>query len=253
MKRNLILVILSILVLNACSSSSYQERSDSIYQVSILDALMMGVYDGNTSFKKLKTFGDFGLGTFNALDGEMVFVDGQFYRITSDGIAHRVQDTSRTPFSVVTHFSADTSFTLESISKTELFEIIDKSLTSPNIPVAIKISGDFASIRTRSVPRQSKPYPLLSEVLINQPEFVFENTSGTLAGFRMPEYMENINAPGYHFHFITSDKSAGGHLLDFNALSLTVEMDYKQMIEVLIPADNTFRTVDLKNQTGDYH
>jgi acetolactate decarboxylase len=252
MWRRLLLIFLSTLIFQNCNVSNRQPVVDTIYQVSVLDALMAGVYDGNTTFQELKTHGDFGLGTLHALDGEMVYVDGTFYQISSAGIAHRIADTLTTPFAVVTFFDADTSFTLESVTKTGLLNIIDDRLRSLNIPVAIKIVGNFNSIRTRSVPRQQKPYPPLLDVFSDQPEFIFENTAGTLAGFRLPEYMQNINAAGYHFHFITEDKSAGGHLLDCEANQVTVEIDYKQMLKILIPDDIAFRTVELQNQAENY-
>jgi len=227
---------------------------DSIYQVSILDALMTGIYDGETSIEELKTHGDFGLGTFNALDGEMIVLGGEVYQIASDGVAQRIADSIRTPFAVVTFFTADTIISIkESIGKHQLENAIDKLLTGRNIPTAIKITGDFSSIQTRSVPRQSRPYPLLLDVLKNQPEFSLKNVSGTIAGFRLPVYMKNINAPNYHFHFITTDHSAGGHLLDFTARNLIIEIDTKHHIAIQLPHDDDFRDVSLENDTGTYH
>jgi len=226
---------------------------DSIYQVSILDALMAGIYDGEISIEELKTHGDFGLGTFNALDGEMIVLGGEVYQIAADGVVYESADSIRTPFAVVTFFTADTTISIkESIDKHQLKNAIDQLLAGRNIPAAIKITGDFSTIRTRSVPRQSRPYPPLLDVLKNQPEFTLENVSGTIAGFRLPAYMKNINAPNYHFHFITDNESAGGHLLDFTARNLTIEIDTKHYIAIQLPHDDDFRDVNLENDTGIY-
>ena len=46
-------------------------------QYSTIDALLSGVYDGNMSVAELKTRGNFGLGTFNGIDGEMIIVENK--------------------------------------------------------------------------------------------------------------------------------------------------------------------------------
>jgi hypothetical protein len=48
------------------------ERAHEIYQSSTLTARLDAVYDGGLTYAELEEHGDFGLGTFNALDGEMV-------------------------------------------------------------------------------------------------------------------------------------------------------------------------------------
>lgn len=229
-------------------------KQDTIYQVSILDALMTGIYDGETTIKELKTHGDFGLGTFNALDGEMIVLDREVYQIAADGVTKKIEDSIKTPFAVLTFFIADTVICIkDTVDKQQLETVIDHLLSGRNIPIAIKITGDFLNIRTRSVPRQTRPYPPLPDVLKNQPEFALKNVTGTIAGFRLPVYMKNINAPNYHFHFITTDRSAGGHLLDFTARNLTIEIDTKHHIAIQLPHDNDFRNMDFDKDAGVYH
>jgi len=50
-----------------------------LFQTSTIDALLEGEYDGDISFAELEERGDFGLGTLEALDGEMIALDGGFY------------------------------------------------------------------------------------------------------------------------------------------------------------------------------
>ncbi|NLO29340.1 MAG: alpha-acetolactate decarboxylase, partial [Methanosarcina mazei] len=59
--------------------------SDVLYQVSTIDALLLGVYDGVLPVSDLKTHGDFGIGTFDGLEGEMLALDGNYYQIKTDG------------------------------------------------------------------------------------------------------------------------------------------------------------------------
>ena len=72
------------------SAQGKGRHADTLYKVSTLDALLAGDYDGRIDFRRLKCHGNFGLGTFDALDGEMVAVDGSFYHVRVDGIATRV-------------------------------------------------------------------------------------------------------------------------------------------------------------------
>src|SRR5215210_4372892 len=83
-----------------------------LFQTSTVDALLEGKYDGDVSFAELEARGDFGLGTLDALDGEMICLDGNFYQIKSDGRAYPVDGRARTPFAVVTVFEPDMSETL---------------------------------------------------------------------------------------------------------------------------------------------
>src|ERR687894_801348 len=75
-----------------------------LFQTSTVDALLEGKYEGDVSFAELEGNGDFGLGTFDALDGEMICLDGTFYQVRADGRANAVDGKARTPFAVVTVF-----------------------------------------------------------------------------------------------------------------------------------------------------
>src|SRR3712207_6714397 len=72
-----------------------------LFQTSTIEALLDGNYEGDVTFAELEERGDFGLGTFDALDGEMVCLDGDFYQVRADGLAYAVDQRSKTPFPVV--------------------------------------------------------------------------------------------------------------------------------------------------------
>lgn len=88
-------------------------QNDVLYQVSTIDALLEGLYDGELTIKELKEKGDTGLGTFNTLDGEMIVIDGEVYQIRADGLAYLADDTMRTPFAAVTGFVADETIVMQ--------------------------------------------------------------------------------------------------------------------------------------------
>ena len=76
--------------------SSPSQRHD-IFQVSVMSALLDGVYDGEMTIGELLTHGDFGLGTFDALDGELLVLDGEAHQLHADGGARRADPAIRTP------------------------------------------------------------------------------------------------------------------------------------------------------------
>ncbi|MDQ3864984.1 MAG: acetolactate decarboxylase [Actinomycetota bacterium] len=186
-----------------------------LFQTSTVDALLEGKYDGDVSFAELGARGDFGLGTLEALDGEMICLDGTFYQVKSDGRAYPVDGRARTPFAVVTIFEPDVSHTLSTPMDFEaLRDYLDGVVGGAAVCCAIRVDGRFEYVKTRSVPRQHKPYPPLVEVVKYQPTFELYDVSGSLVGFRFPDYAQGLNVSGYHFHFITANWSAGGHVLE---------------------------------------
>jgi acetolactate decarboxylase len=225
MKR-LLATLLVLIVGIASSGLLYAQSSDhSIFQLSTLNALKQGVYDGETTFGELRKHGDFGLGTLNGLDGEMLALNGEFFQIKADGKVHLIPDSDRTPFAVVTFFQPDMKLSLSRVSDMkELQETLDRMLPAGDRPLAIRIDATFAYSKVRSVPRQEKPYPGLEDALKQQTEFELKNVRGTVLGFRFPTYMDGVNVAGYHFHFLTADKKAGGHLLDCSTESADVDV-----------------------------
>jgi len=226
-------------------------EGDTIFQTSTIDALMEGVYDGNFTYGELKKHGDFGLGTLNDLDGEMVGLNGVFYQVRSDGKVFVVPDDARTPFAAVTFFEPDRSLTLaKPLTCNELESYIETLFPSKNIFYAVKIEGSFDHIKTRSVPRQKKPFPPLTEVVKHQSYFELDKANGTMAGFWFPAYMKDINAAGFHLHFITDDRQAGGHVLDCTVSSVKIEIDYSRDLDLSLPETSGFYNADLTEPSG---
>lgn len=242
--RYLLLTMLSVVAISGYSYS--EENQDLLFQVSAINALLEGVYDGDISYGQLRRYGNFGIGTFNSLDGEMIGLDGKFYQITAQGLANVVDDEMKTPFAVVTFFEPDRTVLLpETLDYGKLEEYLDRLLPTKNIFYAIKIEGVFEYVKTRSVPRQNKPYLPLVEVLKNQPTFEFRKVKGTVVGFRCPLYVTGINVPGYHLHFIREDRKAGGHLLECRLENVRVEIDHTLQFYMVLPEDVEFYKADL--------
>lgn len=228
-------------------SSAVCFASDEVLtQVSTIDALMAGLYDGNTTLGDLKKNGDVGLGTLQRLDGELILLDGIFYQVKVDGTVVRPDLSTRTPFAVVTFFSADRSLRIiEGSNFQDFTESTEKWFPSRNIFYAVKLKGSFRSVKTRSVPIQKKPYPPLAEIVKTQPVYELKNITGTMIGFWCPPFVKGINVPGYHLHFISTDGKAGGHVLDFSVGSVTAEFDDTRELFLILPDDNDFDKIDL--------
>ncbi len=243
-RRSTLIYALFIFLLTCVAGQAADRKV--LFQTSTIQALMNGVYDGDYSFGDLQRHGDFGLGTFQALDGEMVAVDGRFYQVKTDGAAYPVAPTQKTPFSEVTFFRADKTLNLtEPLDLKQLEQYLTDRLPSMNFPYAIRITGKFSFIRTRSVPRQARPYPLLVEVVKNQAVFEFREVDGVIVGFYHPKYLAGINVAGYHLHFLTRDHRAGGHLLDCRIKEARVELDRMDEVHLRLPGNAAFSQTDL--------
>ncbi len=225
MKRLVWLLAAVFLLWGAAETTYSGSGAGLVFQISPLEALMRGDYDGPTTFGELKQKGDFGLGTLNGLDGEMVALDGRFYQVRFDGKVIEVEDSEKTPFAVVTFFKATKKSPISrKLEKKTLEVAIDRLLDSKEHFTAVRVGGDFRYIKVRSVPRQNKPYVPLMDVLQRQAVFELKDVKGTLVGFRFPAYAKGVNVPGYHFHFLTEDRTAGGHVLACTVENCTVEI-----------------------------
>src|SRR5919205_2545526 len=130
-----------------------------LFQTSTIDALLEGKYDGDVSFAELEDRGDFGLGTLEALDGEMIALDGDFYQVRSDGLAYAIDKRAKTPFAVVTFFEPNLSRKLATPLDLRTFcARLDHLLGAEASCYAVRVDGHFESVKTRSVPRPRNPY-----------------------------------------------------------------------------------------------
>ncbi len=245
-----LLVLLALAALHLPSSALAELPSptgpDVLYQVSTIEALLDGQYDGQATLSQLAEHGDLGLGTFNGLDGEMIVLDGRFFQVRADGKAYAASPETRTPFAAVTRFQPKETYTLTDVaSLDDLQQRLLEKLPGPNIFYALRVTGEFAYAKTRSVPRQTKPYPPLADVTKTQPTFEFHDTAGTLVGFYCPAFAGKLNVPGFHLHLLTQDETAGGHLLNLRAAKLNVAVDATPGFFLALPAGEAFQQVDL--------
>lgn len=220
-----------------------------IYFCAPVNALVEGIYQQRIPFSEIKRHGDFGLGTFDHLDGEMVMLDEEVYQITSDGVAARVSDDTLTPFSCVVFYQPVSHDRLEhACSYPAFLKWLNSLFPSPNIFYAIRVEGRFSRIKVRSVPRQESYRPL-AEVAIDQPTFEYTDAEGTLVGFYTPPFMGSLSVPGMHLHFLSSDRKTGGHLLECCPGGVTVGVQFLTTLELGMPMSFDYLTCDFQRDT----
>jgi acetolactate decarboxylase len=228
------------------------EGEVNLFQVSTIDALMDGAYEGQVSFAQLARQGDLGLGTFQGLDGEMVALDGQFYQVKSDGRVLPVAPVMKTPFANVVRFKPQHTLELRgALSLDELYLAIDRALPSPNLFYAVRIDGAFQYLKARSVSAQQRPYPKLVDVVKKQSVFEFNQVTGTVLGFRCPAFVKGVNVPGWHLHFIDQARAAGGHVLELKVVDPRVQITVASRFTMVLPQQGEFMDRDLAVDRGE--
>jgi acetolactate decarboxylase len=225
-----------------------------LYQVSTIDALMQGVFDGVQTVGEIRKKGDFGIGTFDALDGEMIVLDGVVYQAKADGHIYTAADSQTTPFATVTYFDRDHSAITDRPMNLSVFAstMADK-LPTGNMVYAVQMHGTFPSMKVRAIPAQHKPYPTLANASTTQSVYTYSDTPGTVIGFYTPVFFKGINVAGYHLHFISDDRKTGGHILDLTIpANTTVEYDVTPGFAMALPTSGDFTGVDLSQDlSGD--
>ena len=224
-------------------------RAGALYMCAPVNALIEGIYEQKLPISGILAHGDFGLGTFDNLDGEMIILDGDVYRITGDGHVMLVDAGEKTPFACVTFYRPLSHDDLEGeIGYNGFLDWLQRLLPSPNLCYAIRVEGLFSNVRVRSVPRQESYRPLV-EVTKDQPVFEFHDIDGTLAGFYTPSFMGSVNVPGLHLHFLSRDRAHGGHLLECSPRDVRAGVQFLTSIEVSLPMSFDFLTCDFLRDT----
>jgi len=226
-----------------------QRPERNLHHFNFRTAFMSGFYEGEFTMQSLAQKGDFGLGTFNNLDGEMIVLDGKVYRATADGKAIEVVDPNiKTPSAMVTFFQADRQVYFESTAKGELIEWIKENLDTEKDMYALKITGTFNTLKARSQnPVFSKPFPEIEAIVDNMVYHDLEYVSGTLVGFQLPPYLENVNYPGLHFHFI-GDEPLGGCAPDFSIRKASLSIMRMNSFSVDIPQNEDYYNLDMNEE-----
>lgn len=231
------------------STNTENQDRDVMYQVSLLQSLVYGDYCGSIALGELKQHGDVGIGTFDGLNGELILLDGEAYRAAGDGTVCAVADDVTIPFSVVTFMDSDETKSLKEIPD---FDVLERELDQmvarrgKNRFYMIRIDGMFHEVNVRSVYAQEGPYRRLTDVMAHdQTFFDYESIEGTIVGLYCPPYMSHLNAVGWHLHFVSKDKTKGGHILGLKIADALLTWDDTDAFQMRLPQSEAFSGFDL--------
>ncbi len=235
--RNLTLLSLFVVaVLSGCKGDNTPREPREMLQVATFDYFAGGQYDGVYPLAALLEQADFGIGTIDGLDGEMYVKNGTASRVDDTGEVLFVEQDASVPFAMLCRFEPDTTFVFTPSGAETLYEHIDRVVGDPAQLLAVEIDGNFSSITTRSVPRQQKPFKTILEI-VAQDQQVFDcgASQGAAVGYRIPDRLADVNAAGYHIHYISQDRSQGGHVLSFEPENVTVSIQKLDGIRLVWP------------------
>jgi acetolactate decarboxylase len=222
-----------------------------LFQVSTSAALVEGLYQGAVRVSRLLRHGDFGLGTFIDLDGEMVVLEGVCYRAVSDGAVTTVEGDRLIPYAVVTRFSVEFAKRSQQVNRfSDLVAVCDRLRSSENVFYAFRVEGKFSFVKTRvmkAVPQGTG----LKAASSGQEEFTFEDQEGTLVGLWSPGFAGSFSVPGYHFHFLSADRKRGGHVLECRAVDVTIGGCAMHEMHVSLPETAEFLKADLSRNPSE--
>lgn len=233
-------------IARTATAFKHQHPDRVLYQSSLMSALLSGVYEGDTTMADLLEHGDFGLGTFNHLDGELIAFNSNIFQLRGDGSARRATPEQKTPFAVMTFFNPTNEYVIDRPhGRGQIHAVIDAAVASQNTFCALRIDGEFSRVETRTVPEQHRPYKPMQEAIEAQPTFHIEHSHGVLIGFLTPAYMQGINVAGYHEHFINQQRSSGGHVLDYQVERGVLTFGTVEKLLIDFPQDSDFLHANL--------
>ncbi len=232
-------------VIQAALAAELDINHHTLFQVSTSTALVQGIYNGCMTVSEIKKHGNFGLGTFDELDGEGIMLNGEVWQAKSDGSLALAADDALAPFWTTTIFTPQSELILENVTSwADLCQQIDGLRTSSNIFTSICISGVFEHVQYRVACKSEQGVDLVSATNA-QAVFDVSNCKGTLVGFWTPAYAKTLNVPGYHLHLLSDDRKFGGHVLEITATDLQVTLAEETDFKIALPESAEFLQADL--------
>ena len=215
-------------------------------QVSLFSVLLSGRYGGVISLADVKQLGNMSIATMDRLDGEMQMIDGVVYQACADGHVYLPGDDETIPFGTIAQFHAEQSVQLADIPSYERFEeYMAERCPQENTPLAIHFTGDFHRMIVRAVARQERDGIGLAEAAKNEAVFDLPDCSGDLVGFRLPGYVNGVNAPGWHLHFVDTARQHGGHVVNFSMCNGELRFCHADDFQIHLPAPEALSGLDL--------
>ena len=214
-------------------------------QFAVLDALLAGAYESGLPVGEARSIGDFGLGCVDHLGGEVVILDGAVIECTLDRPPMAMDDDDVLPFAIVCRFPDLAPVGMGERDLAGFAASVEGALTSRNLFHAVRFDGVLSEVRVRITPRQRHPLPKLAEVTSHQVETTRRAVRGTVVGFWTPAIYQGIAVAGLHLHFLSEDRSFGGHVLDLAVDAGELRVAAYAGFDLRLPTDEVFLRTEL--------
>lgn len=222
-----------------------------IQQFSFVDALVAGLFDGAFDAATVAAAGTLGVGCGDALDGELVLIDGELFVCRAEGVS-RVEPTASIPFAEVADFAPTYQRAVTGPLTEAAFEaLVDEIVPSHNLFYAIRVDGEFESVTVREAVRQQKPFRGLAEAVGDQHESTIGETRGTLLGFKGPDVFQGLSVADYHLHYLSDDRQQGGHSMDFVLREGTLRIEAYANFTLRLPQVASYLDAELDDIEAD--
>jgi acetolactate decarboxylase len=216
------LSVLALSALAGCAAPVSQRLAPSAVTL-----LTPGQSAGGVPVSWMKGHGDFGLGAWGDAEGEMIVLDGTIYQVASDGRVRATTAPGRavTPFAVVATLRNDLAgCILDSVENlADLRARLDAALPATDEIVAVRMEGQFRSIRLSGVPVAALPSSRPAGQGDGAASRECRDIKGTLVAFRFPAPAGQKSVPAWHIHFLSADRAVGGHVLEADTESFCFE------------------------------
>jgi acetolactate decarboxylase len=192
------------------------------------------------------------VGCGDALDGELLLLDGELWVCRGDGQVLRVADDDLLPFAEVATFEPTFTRTLTGPLGEKAFEqLVDGLVPSDNLFYAIRVDGAFDRMTVREAVRQQLPYPGLADAVKNQHENTIGATTGTMLGFKGPDVFQGLSVADFHLHYIDEARGFGGHVMDFELRSGMLRLEAFSTFTLHIPEVASYLEAELDELDSD--
>jgi acetolactate decarboxylase len=222
-----------------------------LFQVSTAGALVAGRYGGAVSTAVILQHGDFGLGTFAALEGEMIVIDGRVYRAKGDGDLLEADLDALAPFAVVTRFVPDIDTTISAAPTLQrLYALCDVARASSRVFFAVRLDGRFDSVLTRAARPPQESAHFVDDAKMQRAS-TFSDVDGTLIGIWSPGVSSALRESSYHFYFLSQDRTKGGHLLECASRELRLRLGKLTDFHLALPSHGGLSEAGMNGYAND--
>jgi acetolactate decarboxylase len=222
-----------------------------VHQFSFVDALVVGLYEGAFEARRVIEHGDLGLGCGDALDGELVLLDGRLVVCRADGTISEVAGGDRLPFAEVVRFEPTDHRTIERMGEKGFESFVESIVPSDNLFYALRVDAEFEWMTVREAARQERPFRGLAEAVRDQRESTHGATRGTMVGFKGPDVFQGLSVADFHLHYLDESGTFGGHVLDFQLASGSVAIEAFSTFTLHLPEVESYLEAELDDISAD--